>query len=208
MEGCASGACDPRRADRRQAILDAAESLFLEQGFDAVSLSAIVKRSGGSLATVYELFENKLGLLRAVVERGSEEGFEGLDAAAFGDGPAADALRLIAHRIHAFYTTPRAIAMKRIVIAESLRNPDFARDFHRVVHLAHVRELADIFRRWAADGKAAIDDPEAAAELYLSTVMCDAPVRAMCGEAGGDPADAERRLDWRLAPFIAYFAIR
>lgn len=109
--------------------------------------------------------------------------------------------------MHAFYTTERAIAMKRIVIAESLRSPEFARDFHRAVHLGHVKEMADILRHWTAQGKAAIDDPEAAAELYFSTVMCDAPIRAMCGETCAEPAEAERRLDWRLAPFIAFFRI-
>src|SRR3546814_2798082 len=51
-----------RQQDRRKAILDAAESLFLDQGFDRVSLAAVVGQSGGSLATLYELFGNKQGL--------------------------------------------------------------------------------------------------------------------------------------------------
>ncbi|MGH6781340.1 MAG: TetR/AcrR family transcriptional regulator, partial [Sphingomonadaceae bacterium] len=56
-----------RRERRRQAMMDAARELFVERGYDAVSLSEIVKRSGGSLATLYELFENKAGLLGAIV---------------------------------------------------------------------------------------------------------------------------------------------
>jgi AcrR family transcriptional regulator len=65
---------DGRRGERRKAILDAAEEMFLEQGFARVSLGAIVRRSGGSLATVYEMFGNKQGLLRAVVHRRRDEG--------------------------------------------------------------------------------------------------------------------------------------
>src|SRR3546814_13764796 len=61
-----------RRQDRK-AILDAAESLLLDQGFDRVSLAAVVGQSGGSLATLYELFGNKQGLLRAVIERVEKE---------------------------------------------------------------------------------------------------------------------------------------
>src|SRR3546814_1994530 len=68
-----------RRQDRRKAILDAAESLFLDQGFDRVSLAAVVGQSGGSLATLYELFGNKQGLLRAVIERGEQERRANLD---------------------------------------------------------------------------------------------------------------------------------
>src|SRR3546814_4201594 len=59
------------RERRQSAILDAAESLFLEQGYERTSLAEIVKRSGGSLATLYELFGNKQGLLRAIADRKS-----------------------------------------------------------------------------------------------------------------------------------------
>ena len=54
-------------------MIEAAESLFLEQGYDTTSLAAIVKRSGGSLATLYELFGNKQGLLRAIIELRDEQ---------------------------------------------------------------------------------------------------------------------------------------
>src|SRR3546814_8686691 len=61
------------RERRQSAILDAAESLFLEQGYERTSLAEIVKRSGGSLATLYELFVNKQGLLRAIATRWCDE---------------------------------------------------------------------------------------------------------------------------------------
>src|SRR3546814_11941406 len=61
------------RERRQSAILDAAESLFLEQGYERTSLAEIVKRSGGSLATLYELFGNKQGLLRAIATRWRSE---------------------------------------------------------------------------------------------------------------------------------------
>lgn len=35
----------------------------MEQGYDGTSLAEIVRRSGGSLATLYDLFGNKQGLL-------------------------------------------------------------------------------------------------------------------------------------------------
>src|SRR3546814_14932985 len=57
------------RERRQSAILDAAESLFLEQGYERTSLAEIVKRSGGSLATLYELFGKKQGLVPAIAAR-------------------------------------------------------------------------------------------------------------------------------------------
>ena len=56
------------RLDRRKrAIVDAARSLFAEQGYERTTLKDIVDRAGGSLATVYKVFGNKDGLLEAVV---------------------------------------------------------------------------------------------------------------------------------------------
>src|SRR4051812_37413439 len=60
----------PRRAEQaaatRQAILDAAQELFEEQGYAATSMAAIAKQAGGALKTVYLAFDTKGGLLRAL----------------------------------------------------------------------------------------------------------------------------------------------
>ena len=116
---------DSRRGDRRVAIVDAAESLFLEQGYERTSLAAIIKRSGGSLATVYELFGNKQGLLRAVVERARDMGDIGSGMCERESG--AEMLREFAYRLSEHMTAPRSIALMRVVIAESLRDPEFGR---------------------------------------------------------------------------------
>ena len=202
--GAAPAALD-RRLERRRAMIEAAESLFLEQGFDATSLAAVVKRSGGSLATLYELFGNKQGLLRAIIELRDEEdrcpGY-GKDCAL---SPPSELLRGYAHRLYAHVTSPRAIALKRIVITEALRDPDFARTLYEDIHLPSVRELARILSKLNEDGRADIDDPMAAASLFFAIVMADAQLRILVeGETGLlDPA----ALDWRLMPFLSHFKI-
>lgn len=52
---------------RRNAILDAATTLFLERGYARTSLSAIIERSKGSRSTIYDQFGNKEGLLIAII---------------------------------------------------------------------------------------------------------------------------------------------
>lgn len=205
--------CDPavpagKREERRTAILDAAESLFCERGFEAVTLADIVKRAGGSLATVYMLFENKQGLLRAMLDRADHRGLDDLTAVIEGPLAPVEKLRNVAYRLHDYLTQDRSVAIMRTVIAESLRDPSFARSFHCDVHEARIAELAALFRDWNAAGLAEIDDPDAAAELYFAMVTCEAQVGAMFGigcPPGG--AEAERRIDWRLAPFFSHFRI-
>lgn len=200
---------DVRREDRRKAILDAAEALFLEQGFAKVSFAAIIRRSGGSLATAYELFGNKHGLLRAVVERDKYEGMEDIEAIMAETESAAEILRLITRRVHAHIMTPRATAMWRIVIGESLNDPEFARAFYREVHLKRVADLADVFRSWNEDGRAHFDDPEAAAELYLAMMVADLQMCALTGVmAELDQAIHATRVEWRLDIFLRQFDIR
>ena len=65
----------PRRGrgdGRRQAILDAADEIFLEAGFQAASMAAIAARVGGSKGTLYNYFPSKEDLFLACVSRHCE----------------------------------------------------------------------------------------------------------------------------------------
>ena len=57
-----------RGIERRAALLQAANTLFLERGFNAVSLDDIVQVCGGSKAAIYQYFGSKKGLLGALFE--------------------------------------------------------------------------------------------------------------------------------------------
>lgn len=56
-------------SSRKEKILDAAEAVFADLGFDAASLRRIVLDAGVNLATVYYYFGSKEGLFEAIVKR-------------------------------------------------------------------------------------------------------------------------------------------
>ena len=56
-------------------IVDVAHRLFLDRGYENVSMNDIVKEAGGSLATLYKHFGNKEQLFIYVMEQKSEELF-------------------------------------------------------------------------------------------------------------------------------------
>ena len=70
----------PRRKEQAEAtrreILDAAERLFIRNGYVATSMAAIAKEAGVALKTVYLAFETKSGLLRALWHRNLRGGRE------------------------------------------------------------------------------------------------------------------------------------
>lgn len=45
-----------RTEARREAIIDAAASVFLEMGYERASMNEVTKRMGGSKATIYSYF--------------------------------------------------------------------------------------------------------------------------------------------------------
>ena len=55
--------------DTRERLLDAAEALFAEHGFDGASLRAITTRAGTNLAAANYHFRSKEALLDAVIDR-------------------------------------------------------------------------------------------------------------------------------------------
>jgi len=58
------------KEQRRQSIIDAAEKLFFEKGYDNVSMNDIAKEVELNRATIYIYFENKEAVCFAVILRG------------------------------------------------------------------------------------------------------------------------------------------
>ena len=58
----------PRDAAKLEAILDAANALFLERGIAATTMDAVAERASVSKMTVYANFRDKPALLAAVLD--------------------------------------------------------------------------------------------------------------------------------------------
>ena len=59
--------CQIAEPERRQLLLDAAESVFVELGYSSASMDDIAHRAGMSKKTLYRLFETKEALFAAVI---------------------------------------------------------------------------------------------------------------------------------------------
>src|SRR6478672_6999500 len=68
-----------RRGERsREAVLDAAEQVMAERGFEAATVASLVEEAGVPASSIYHYFGSKEGVLLAVMERGAERFHEAL----------------------------------------------------------------------------------------------------------------------------------
>lgn len=76
----AAPAATPNRRGRRsrELVLDAAEKLMAEQGYEAVTTQAVVDASGIPISSVYHYYGSKNGILLAVMQRGADRFFSAL----------------------------------------------------------------------------------------------------------------------------------
>src|SRR3954464_6650405 len=118
------------RDARREAILDVAEAVFLEQGFAAASMSEIAARLGGSKGTLYNYFKSKDELFEAYVQRHCVLNLDEL----YGMAPDGESVRHTLARIgRAFLRrvlSDNNLRHFRLIVAEAERAPEFGRLFY------------------------------------------------------------------------------
>lgn len=118
-----------RGEQRRRAFLDAAAEVFLEQGYEAASVNEVVRRAGGSLATLYAQFGNKDGLFWAMVEEATQNFSNALRHESKTDRPLEEGLQVIGEQYLARMLLPRSLALFRIMIGEAQKFPEMAARF-------------------------------------------------------------------------------
>jgi AcrR family transcriptional regulator len=158
-------------------ILDAAQDLFLTQGFEATSLNQIAASVGSTKRTLYVKIGDKADLFAAVVRRMLNQRRRRL-----GDPGAAasteDRLIGFGHNLLAVATDPEVVRFYRLMVAEATKFPALANLMEeQITHGAH-RHLVELLREEVRRGRLALADPETAGELLL-TMLVGAPQRAL-----------------------------
>lgn len=197
-----------RRDKRRQAMLDAAGEIFSEKGYEAATLSEVVARSGGSLSTLYDLFGSKAGLLAAMVGERCERISTVIDGAAVSGREPAEALREIARYLLGQLIDADGIALLRIVIAESGRQPELGRLFYEAGPRAGRRTMGRYLAALAGRGALTIDDPEQAGLYFFHMLLGDLQMRMLCGVPVADGAEADAHIERTVDAFMRLYAPR
>ena len=145
----------------RQHILEAAERVFADRGFDAAKVQEISQLAALSMGTIYAIFPSKHDLHRAILELRGEELLDLARTVAARRLPPREALRA---RSRSRAPTGRARAGTSWAMSP-LPGTD-----EQIEKWQEIHELqADVFRRGIADGVFVKEDPGYLARMF--TVM-------------------------------------
>src|SRR6058998_3314973 len=165
------------RPSRQQAarlgerILDAATHLFLSHGYGATSIEAVARRARISKRTFYHRFDDKPALFVAVVHRIVDRLRSPADVELLA-GDLQEILQRLARFILRAALLPQAIALNRMLVAESARFPKLAAVVtERGVTDEAIRFIAGILEREIRAGNLALDNPAFAAQQLLYMII-------------------------------------
>jgi AcrR family transcriptional regulator len=195
-----------KTAQRRQAIVEAASSVFQEKGFDRASMDAIAARAGGSKATLYSYFPSKEELFFAVVEHVLQAQAETPIDALAGEGSLRDRLRRFARRHVEFRLHDDIIALDRLLIAEAERSN--LGDLVWVRYVApRLRRLAEMLQVEMDAGRLRPSNPYRAATQFRRLAEGDLIERRLRGDKSIDAEAAAVEAAEGLDAFLRAYAL-
>lgn len=196
------------RDARREAILDVAAEVFLDEGFDAASMSTIAAKVGGSKSTLYNYFKSKEEIFQAHIERYC--GWQGAEMFQLLDDEVEDvraALTRLGRRYLTNVMSDRNMRHFRLIAAASERSPDLGRTFYEAGPLRGARLLGGFLARMKLEGHIEVDDPIAAAHQFIGLCqnrLLKARLVNYVGAPSAEEVDAEVAIAVRT--FLAAFA--
>ena len=161
-------------------ILDAATEMFLSHGYGATSIEAIAQRVRISKRTFYHRFDDKAVLFAAVVHRIIARLRPPPNVPLLDGADIQEILQRLAAIILRAVLSPQAIALHRLIVAESARFPQLAAVVAQEGSTAEaIALIAGLLEREARAGRLALDNADFAAHQFLFMVIALPQRRAM-----------------------------
>lgn len=183
--GGMTGAVTARgRIAKRQAILDAAFTVFAREGYAQAGVDVIAAEAGVAKATVYSHFGDKETLLREAIAASADQALAENLAAVDGltdDSDLRATLERVGLHLLQCYCDDRSWALRRLLAAEITQFPDLLDIIHTRAADRVTEALADRLARLTVAGRLQTPDPVLAAEQYFALLSGPIDKRARLG---------------------------
>jgi AcrR family transcriptional regulator len=190
------------RDARREAILDVARDVFLEEGYANASMSTIAARVGGSKGTLYNYFKNKEDLFAAYVVRHCAWQRDSMFELAADAGDIRAALTQMGRVFLSTVLSDFSMANFRVIVAEAQRTPALGVAFHETGPRRGAELLGGLLQKGIDKGELKIADPVHAAHQFIG--MCQNwMMKARLCNAMAEPTPEE--IDAQVLPAVDMF---
>ncbi|WP_033094841.1 TetR/AcrR family transcriptional regulator [Colwellia psychrerythraea] len=132
-------------------ILDAAQHLFYNLGFDETSLAMIINEAGGSRRSIYHEFGNKRGLLMAVIQRQVKTQSEILTSINR-ELDAKEALNQVCFKFVVGMLSPELMSLFRLVVQQVVKFPELGEMIYKNGPMTGILPLVD-YLTWLTEQK-------------------------------------------------------
>lgn len=170
----------PKDLGKRAAILDAAKEMFIELGFNGVSMDGIAARAGVSKLTVYSHFGDKETLFTEAIQAKCVEMMPDELFVTDNDGPLRDQLLGIGHAFFALISSDAALATQRMMMT-----PDTDDRIRQMFWLAGPARteaaLSDFLAARVTRGELSVPDTLLAARQFFCLIKGEVHLHMMCG---------------------------
>ncbi|MEV6926145.1 TetR/AcrR family transcriptional regulator [Dactylosporangium sp. NPDC051485] len=197
------------RLDKRSAILQAAGTVFTEQGFTSASIDAIAQLAGVAKPTVYNHFQDKESLFRTVMREGADRTAARIIAALDTIDDDADLtaeLTRVAHQVIECQLSDEGWALQRLLYAEVARFADLYDDVVSQGGVPILNALAGRLARLANRGRLDVDDVMLAAAQFMSLVAGNLPALSALGTRPVPAGELDRAVNAGVRTFLRAFA--
>jgi AcrR family transcriptional regulator len=192
-----------RGAAKREQILAGARKLFMEHGFEGVSIDEIARVSGVSKPTLYRHFPDKRHLYSEIFTRECELYAAKLFPPDLEAAGAREALERVARLYLGRLLSEGAQSAFRVAVGDAQLFPDLARAFYATGPARGVRHLEPLLQTFIARGELAIDDVPLAAAQFLELCKADQFYKLVFGMIEApDPAAIDRVATGAVEVFL------
>ncbi len=191
-----------RAAKTKQAILDAAENLFLQDGYSQTSLDDVAQLAGTTKPTVYSHFKSKHGLFEAVAGCKVDERAKLLaEILKVTDDPTHDLMRF-GETFVARVLSKEARQWDRLAAAEAIAHPEVGETFYQAGPARVLAALVKYLKTQTRLGVMNVPDPKIAAEQLIGMLVTLDILRAQIGKPPPTPAACRKRCQMAVQVFI------
>ena len=155
-----------RRVGSRDAIVEAAQRLFLQRGFGSVSMDELAEAAGVARRTLYNQFARKEEIFREMLLKVSGQLEDAFPTGIETQGDVEEVLRVVARVILDLHKNTEYLGFLRMVVADSRQFPWIAEEFAAVMD-PQTERLIRYFAHLNTVGILDCRDPRLAAHQFM-----------------------------------------